>query len=180
MFQKKKKYLLLILLSIIFLNIDVYCQWTPGPANPDTLTLAVISGGQVQWKFKSITEMKAGAGITYSDWTNFNLFFNDKGTDDNLDLVCYAKDVLYGEKGGTLNPNIIEVRATCPGCAGVTTFGWQNLATSPGITLIEDIDGSDGGTNYDIHIDFRCGFAGLIGETSDYYYVDIIFELEGH
>ena len=174
-----RKVFLIYAFKIVFIN-SLIAQWTPGPGNQDTLNLLLISGGYVYFKFKSINDVQNG--IEYTDWSNFYLYFDDDDIDDNLKLTCYANTSLsyiVGERGEQLNLDEIEVRAICSGCTGVTETGWQTLTNAPGADLLTGFagDGSPGDT-YDIHIDFRCGNSGLINQPYDYYYVDIIFDVE--
>ncbi|MFC2137517.1 hypothetical protein ACFLTE_05015 [Bacteroidota bacterium] len=176
----RQKLFCILLFLILFLCHDLIAQWTPGPGNQDTLTLSLLSGGYVSFKYTSIDAVENG--ITYTNWTNFNLYFDDEDNDDQVKLTCYANTAnLDGEQSNTMALSQIEVRAICSGCSGdVTQTSWQTLTTSPGVDLLTGIEGSVGGgsLNYNIYIDYRCGNSGLINQPNDYYYVDIIFDVE--
>ena len=166
--------------TILFVQLlfPIICmgQWDTG----DTLNLTLVAGGQVFFKYKSLNEIDNG--ITYTDWSTFNLYFDNENGGD-VKLTFYSNTgFIFGEDEYKLSLDIIELQVNCPGCPGGSVVGgWHPLSDTP-TDLINNLPGSDGGTTYIIDVSYRCGdkisTGGLLGDTSSYYYVDIIFDVD--
>jgi len=177
----KKVYTLLILLIVS--NTMVRSQ------DFNYARLVVVYGNNIPFNFNSIENFKDG--IRIEDGTILGITMVDSvanlPTVHGFDLqfrTFNGKAVIEGSGANSLPLNTIEVEATdFSGLGGATYSGLQPL--SPGwINLVQYTDPAAppfNDLNYSTHqirISYECGInTSLLGEVSDYYNVEIEFEL---
>lgn len=145
--------------------------------NGQTTGFYISRGNSVSFYFSTINEIQTG--ITYNDFAQ--LIARNDGSDLNgasWDLSVRANSILPN----SLPLEVIEVRADIAASEGTST-GWRQLDNTLGsVTLISN--GSIFNPNMIIDISYRVGDAGntvqMVGYPSDYYKVDLIFEMIFH
>lgn len=139
-----------------------------------TSRLTIESGGSVNFFFNSF--LKYSNGITYSDWTKLDVYYNDTTDAGGLGIhptwkldVKALSPTIDGDAGNTLTLDVIEIEATGdPGSTGL------NALSAADVSLIT---GGVAGIST-IFISYSCGKnVSLMGESPDYYVVDIVFTL---
>ena len=173
------RFYFVILIIISFLTIN---------AQNKTSRLTIEKGGSVYFHFNSLKKIETG--IVYSDWTTLSVYFNDVTGGGLLNPTSkWALDVkantptIVGDNGvgQFLNLNVIELEASGVG-ADVTYTGKRTLTNADdklaGGIVTEDLDASTSPDTRSINITYYCGEnIPLIGESTGYYVVDIIFTL---
>lgn len=175
---------------IILLSPLIILQYSYGQAGKldanDSLDLRVISGGFVTFNYKSVKEINDG--MSYSNWTTLRLYLKNENVGaENFEVTFYANsNRIYGETDTTLELNTIEVKATCSDCINCNCGDvsspeeWPDLDVEGGAStvILTGIKGDPAGSIYIFDISYRCGLSGLLGKRSDYYFVDITFDVE--
>ena len=162
------KYLGLVLFFLLLLNFRAFSQVTS--------RLTVVSGNSVYFTFNSFT--KFTTGIEYTDWTLFDVYFDDPGDVSNrwrLTVNTSATQI-DGDGGNTLPLSSIYILGIS---ASATSNGWMSLDTNPllGTLLTDGLQGAA----MNASVSYRCGMApatSVLGEATDFYFVDLIFTLE--
>ena len=157
-----------IFIIFIFLGFLSYSQ----------ARLNISSGSSVYFHFNSY--QKYVDGVTYSNFTNLSVYYNDTtvaNTFPNWRIDVKAlTPLITGDAGNTLDLNILELSATTS--AGGVSYGTLALTNSD-VTLLDGVPGTDPGTA-SVLVSYYCGVTNsLLQKNSDYYVVDILFTLMG-
>lgn len=142
--------------------------------------ILVESGGYVQMNFNSLEKYKEG--ISFENWTRIAITFTD--TDDasaewKLEFKANTLN-LVGDYGSTLPLESVEVQVYDAG--GTNNLGAFVQSTAQDldsnyITLVSGAPQGDFSDNK-LYISYRIGLdPPLLGQSPDYYFVDVEFKL---
>lgn len=147
-----------------------------------TARLRIDYGASVEFIFNTFTKYQTG--ITYSNWTQLSVYFVDT-LDDGTAGYNWALDVkanqsnIIGDFGGNLDLSYIELFATSTSADEYGGAGTPQILSTSDLILLEN--GTQSITEGDVKkalITYRCGVTTpLLGKTSGYYSVDLIFTL---
>ncbi len=151
-----------------------------------TSRITVLSGSSVQLPFNSYT--KIANGISYNNWTQIQIYYLDtlddgtNNTTSQWHLMVRANSATIDGDGGSsmpLDKVELEVSNISPASSGASAGritltntdqeivrNGANPTNTATVTISYYIGQNAGGTN------------SLLGETPDYYFVDLIFTLE--
>ncbi|MFP4367768.1 MAG: hypothetical protein ACLFQA_11805 [Bacteroidales bacterium] len=169
--------------NLIISAVICVCAFT-AHTQTSTARIMIESGGSVRFNINSL--IKYNDGMALEDWTRLAIAF-----EDTLDATATWKlqfrsntDMIYGDYGQELPLNYLVLEARDGG--GSTLLGEEGNglilpAQSLDITEKTLIENAPQGTFQDnkLYISFSLGQGEdkLIGQPSDYYYVDIEFIL---
>ncbi len=161
---------------IILLFLSIYSAY----GQTDTVArVDILTGGSVTFHFNSYA--KISNGIEYTNWTNLKAYFvaTNAGvpTAAQWRLTVRSNTAnIVGDGGNILDTRTVQVSANSAGQG--TDQGWVSL-TNADVLLVNN--GTNPINTATIVISYRCGMDvafPILGESSDYYFVDLVFTLE--
>ncbi|MCP4178457.1 MAG: hypothetical protein GY756_11890 [bacterium] len=165
--------------ALIFIFLSFF-----GLTQNTTARLTIESGSSVYFNINSFTKYQNG--LDYSNWTRLRVYFIDTtalGAVSNkrwrITVEAMAGNI-QGDAGNTLNLNTIELQAICADATGKGIVALP-IPGSP----IELLDLGTNNVNASlVQISYYCGQSltvanNLLGQPADYYFVDIVYTLEG-
>ena len=143
-----------------------------------TSRITIQSGGSIQFPFNSYT--KLANGMNYTNWTRLQIYYLDTLNDGTLNgtsqwhlMVRANTGTIDGDGGNSLSLNKVEIEATST--AG-NTAGKITLTNTDQAIIT---DGPNNTNTATVTISYYVGETNaLLGESPDYYFVDLIFTLE--
>lgn len=144
--------------------------------------MTIKKGNHVDFVFNSFA--KYNGGITLSDWTVIEIFYNDTATAPSTPdpstkwklSVNSLTDKIYGDNMTDLELDYLRLTSSGAGTTGIQTL--INDIVGDGVDLYTN--GAQSGTPVLINITYDCGTeAGwrMLGKEADFYTVDIVFTL---
>jgi len=171
-----KKSILIFIVVLINSGSSAYSQNI-------TSRITILSGASVPFSFNSYTRLENGMSL--ASWTRLQIYYLDTLDDGSLNsssqwhlLVRANSGNITGDEGGsmTLDKVELEVSSTDGNAVGsrVTLTSSDQEIVSNGsnptntatVTISYYVGNASGGTNT------------LLGESPDYYFVDLVFTLE--
>lgn len=154
-----------------------------GLAQDNVARLTTIIGSHIEFNFNSLDDYNNG--IRIQDGTTLGITMSEIApavlTGWHIDVQSFmGAPTIDGAGGSTLPLNTIQVEATdANGNLATATFtGLQDLAITPGATLMSTVDPAhipaDPNT-HQINLSYECGIANgsLLGQTADYYTIEV-------
>ena len=171
----KRFIIIVLLLSVSF--IDLFGQGTT------TVRLQVVRGARLDFIFNSLSKYKDG--ISYPDFTQLNIYFNDTidaGIPNptcagwELTLKAVQTEIDGDMTAQDLDLSTIEFTVKIEGIATGTTYTLSNASQ----VIASGVSPAIVDVNKEVLITYNCGTLpanSLLNKMPDYYYVDLEFNL---
>lgn len=165
------------LFCLLFLSLN---QFVFGQEGADVI---VYKGNNVPFMFSSLNDYTSLTGKEYTGWTRIKVKLQDDlgavgwevsvGTDD---------DLFEGQDGNSFSSLFVEVQIqnVTPAFAGdFIETDWVPLSTTPTVIMSgSNLPANPLTVEYELLINYRCGFNGvMVDKAWDYYVDNIIFTI---
>jgi len=174
-----------LLLSILFIFLFLISPSLKGQNNV-TSRIRVVSGGTISFYFNSLSKYKSG--LTLTDWTRLNVYFNDTtignvGSGNGWQLLVRADDIGVIADGGAPALALSSIILTASASGGFTGTLAPPVTLSNADQLLVS-DATNVSVNEEIVISYEIGTTNnppnspYLGKPADYYSVNLVFTLE--